>query len=61
MIILTCREFAKELGEKGIIVFSDVEHVVLKGMLCTLIIFRIVLSCQEFWFVIILLMQMTDL
>lgn len=28
----TCRELARELGEKGAIVFSDVEHVILKSM-----------------------------
>lgn len=27
-----CRELARELGEKGAIVFSDVEHVILKSL-----------------------------
>jgi len=29
--MLNFRELARGLGEKGIIVFSDVEHVILKG------------------------------
>lgn len=30
--IFWCRELARGLGEKGAIVFSDFEHVILKGM-----------------------------
>ncbi|KAJ8446592.1 hypothetical protein Cgig2_019745 [Carnegiea gigantea] len=30
----TLLELARGLGEKGVIVFSDVEHVILKGMFC---------------------------
>lgn len=31
VFVLNYRELAKELGEKGIILFSDVEHVILKS------------------------------
>lgn len=31
-IFFWCRELARGLGEKGVIVFSDFEHVILKGM-----------------------------
>lgn len=31
MFCFGCRELARVLGEKGVIVFSDVEHVILKS------------------------------
>ncbi len=30
-MLFSHREFARVLGEKGVIVFSDVEHVILKS------------------------------
>lgn len=41
VFVLNYRELAKELGEKGIILFSDVEHVILKSTY-TLIDFMLV-------------------
>lgn len=36
---ILCRELARELGEKGAIVFSDVEYVILKSMAFLVLLF----------------------
>lgn len=40
-----CRELARALGDKGVIDFADVEHVIMKGML----FFSFQLNCLLFF------------
>jgi len=44
MYFCLCRELARVLGEKGVIVFSDVEHVIMKSMF-----FFIFYGCKCVW------------